>query len=185
MQQPFTTSFAWKRSWLSDPDCVYTLCFFSFPSKTMKDRSTSIRPASRARLASPDGLVAEIEGTKCPAPDAVEPPTKFFTMPASPSTWQVSAIGTPPQAATGTPPAVTGRGRSVSMGRPDDPISPGPGSGLEEIRLWSQRSALRLEGQQTTLLREFHPHMLQLDRLERQQATTACSKHGSLHLRIW
>ena len=145
----------------------------------MKSRSNSIRPASRARLASPDELVVEIEGTKRPAPDAVEPPTKFLTMPAAPSTWQVSAIGTPPQAAAGTPPAATGRGRSVGMGLPDDPISPGPGSGLEEIRLWSQRSVLRLEDQQTTLLREFHLQKTQLNRLRE-----AAERHAVLEARV-
>ena len=81
-------------------------------------------------MASPDELVVEIEPTKRPAPDAIEPPAKFPTLPAAAGAWDVAAIGTPPQAIASTPPAPVGRGRSVGMGVPDDPISPGPGAGL-------------------------------------------------------
>ena len=98
-------------------------------------------------------MVMDPEAQKRPSPDSVgeEQPSKFQTLP-----WQAASLGTPPPLAAvagfNTPTSVGGRGRSVGTGLPDDPISPGPGAGLEEIRVWSQRSALRIEGQQRTFL---------------------------------
>ena len=145
-----------------------------------KPRSNSIRAASRARLASPDELVIEIEPTKRPAPDAIEPPAKFLTLPAElnsvaisapPSTWQSASLETPPPASS--------RGRSVGMGLPDDPISPGPGAGVEEVRVWSQRNALRLEKHQELILKEFHAQQKQLNGLQ-----AAAERHALLEQRI-
>ena len=151
-------------------------------SKTTS-RSNSIRPASRARLASPDELVVEIEPTKRPAPDAteVEPPNKLAALPAAPSTWQTASLATPPPA-FGTPPpsaASMSRGRSLGVGLPDDPVSPGPGAGVEEVRVWEQRSAVRLDGQQTALLREFHLQKVQINRLQSE-----VDRHALLEQRI-
>ena len=146
-------------------------------------RSTSIRAASRARLASPDELVVEIEASKRSAPSAAEsePPTKFLTLPAAPSTWQAASLSTPPGASFGTPPgaALASRGRSVGMGLPDDPISPGPGAGVEEVRVWSQRNALRIEKHQELILKEFHAQKKQLNGLQ-----AAAERHALLEQRV-
>ena len=135
--------------------------------------------------------VADPEAQKRSAPDTVEEeqPAKFLTLPSEaevsllalpsgPATWQ-SAPLTPPHTSFSSP-VVLGRGRSVGMGLPDDPISPGPGAGLEEIRVWSQRNALRLEGQQQTILREFH---LQKSQLNRNRE--AADKHALLEARVF
>jgi hypothetical protein len=133
-------------------------------------------------------MVTEGEAQKRTKPDEAgeEQPAKFLALPSEneameaasgPATWQSTPL-TPPQTSFNSP-MVLGRGRSVGMGLPDDPISPGPGAGLEEIRLWSQRNSLRLEGQQQTILREFHLQKSQLNRLRE-----TADKHALLEARV-
>ena len=134
-------------------------------------------------------MFTDPEAQKRATPDVVEDeqPAKFMTLPAAPPTWQSASLTpTPPlqtnlsgligqssAASFGTPTGMGGRGRPVGMGMPDDPISPGPGAGLEEVRVWTRRCTLRLGGHRTTLLTEFHLQKVQLNRLQAEAGRTA------------